>query len=132
MTETDRERLLQAAEQTRNRAHAPYSGFRVGAAILAEDGTVFAGCNIENSSYGLTICAERVALFKAVSEGSTHLAAVALVTDSGEPVMPCGACRQALAEFNPDMAVVSGTVRGKSASRKLSELLPEPFGMNKI
>jgi cytidine deaminase len=131
LTEMDRERLLQAAKKTRNLAHAPYSGFRVGAAILAEDGTVFAGCNIENSSYGLTICAERVALFKSVSEGSTNLIAVALVTDLEEPVMPCGACRQVLADFNPDMIVVSGTIQGKFVSRKLSELLPEAFGLNK-
>jgi len=128
----DRERLLQAAKKTLNLAHAPYSGFRVGAAILAEDGTVFSGCNIENSSYGLTICAERVALFKAVSEGSVKLNAVGLVTDTEDPVMPCGACRQVLSEFNPDMIVVSGTIRGKSVSRKLSELLPEPFGKKHI
>jgi len=128
----DGERLLQAAKKTRNLAHAPYSGFQVGAAILAEDGTVFSGCNIENSSYGLTICAERVALFKAVSERSDSFDAIALVTDTDEPVMPCGACRQVLAEFNPDMIVVSGTIRGKSVSRKLSELLPEPFGKKHI
>jgi cytidine deaminase len=133
LTEMDRERLLQAAEQIRNRAYAPYSGFRVGAAILAEDGNaVFAGCNIENSSYGLTICAERVALFKAVSEGSVNLNAIALVTDTDEPAMPCGACRQVLAEFNPDMIVVSGTIQGGSVSRRLSELLPEPFGKRSI
>jgi cytidine deaminase len=132
LTEQDRERLLKAAEQVRNRAHAPYSKFRVGAAILTGDGTVFTGCNIENSSYGLTVCAERVALFKAVSEGLKNPVAVALITDSEEPVMPCGACRQVLAEFNPDMTVVSGTIKGKSVSRKLSELLPEPFSLNNI
>jgi cytidine deaminase len=126
---SDLERLLRAAGEARTRAYAPYSKFRVGAAILAEDGTVFSGCNIENSSYGLTICAERVALFKAVSEGSVNFNALALVTDTDEPVMPCGACRQVLAEFNPRMVVVSGTIQGKSASHKLSELLPEPFGM---
>jgi len=131
LTEGDRERLLKAAGQARNHAIAPYSGFRVGAAILTGDGAVFTGCNIENSSYGLTICAERVALFKAVSEGSVNLEAIALVTDTPEPVMPCGACRQVLAEFNPDMMVVSGTMQGKSVSRRLSELLPEAFDFKK-
>jgi cytidine deaminase len=127
LTENDRERLLKAAGQARNHAYAPYSGFRVGAAILTGDGAVFAGCNVENGSYGLTICAERVALFKAVSEGSVNLEAIALLTDTPEPVMPCGACRQALAEFNPDLAVISGTVQGKAVSRRLSELLPDAF-----
>ena len=131
-SKSDLERLLQAAGEARTRAHAPYSKFRVGAAILAENGTVFSGCNIENSSYGLTMCAERVALFKAVSEGSVSFDAIALVTDTDEPVMPCGACRQALAEFNPEMTVVSGTIKGKSVSRRLSELLPEPFGKEQI
>jgi cytidine deaminase len=131
LTESDGERLLKAADQARNHAYAPYSGFQVGAAILTGDGAVFTGCNVENSSYGLTICAERVALFKAVSEGSVNLDAVALMTDTEEPVMPCGACRQVLAEFNHDLAVVSGTVRGKSVTRRLSELLPEAFDLKK-
>ena len=129
--EGDRERLLKAAGQVRNRAYAPYSGFSVGAAILTGDDAVFTGCNVENGSYGLTICAERVALFKAVSEGSANLEAVALVTDTPEPVMPCGACRQVLAEFNPEMAVIAGTLQGKSVSRRLSELLPEAFDLKK-
>ncbi len=127
LNEGDRERLLKAAGQARNRAYAPYSGFSVGAAILTGDDAVFAGCNVENSSYGLTICAERVALFKAVSEGSMNFEAVALMTDTPEPVMPCGACRQVLAEFNPELTVISGTLKGKSMSRRLSELLPEAF-----
>jgi cytidine deaminase len=127
LTEAEREKLLKAAGHARNRAYAPYSGFPVGAAILTGDGAVFAGCNVENSSYGLTICAERVALFKAVSEGAVNPEAVALVTDTPEPVMPCGACRQVLAEFNRDMTIVAGTVQGKSVSRRLSDLLPDAF-----
>jgi cytidine deaminase len=127
ISEQDRIRLMRAAEQARNRSYAPYSKFQVGAAVLSEDGSVFTGCNIENSSYGLTICAERVALFKAVSEGSTHLTAVALATDSEKPAMPCGACRQVLTEFNPEMLVFSGTIQGKFLSRRLSKLLPEAF-----
>jgi cytidine deaminase len=126
-SEQDRERLLDAARQAGAGAYAPYSAFQVGAAVLTGNGSVFSGCNIENSSYGLTICAERVALFKAVSEGSTRLEAVALMTDTEEPVMPCGACRQVLAEFNPDMIIFSGTQKGKTVSRRLSELLPDPF-----
>ena len=129
LSEQEKERLLDAARHARSGAYAPYSAFQVGAAVLAGNGSLFSGCNIENSSYGLTICAERVALFKAVSEGSTRLEAVALITDTEEPVMPCGACRQVLAEFNPDMMVFSGTQKGKTVSRRLSELLPEPFGM---
>jgi cytidine deaminase len=128
-SEQERERLLDAARHARASAYAPYSGFQVGAAVLTENGSVYSGCNVENSSYGLTICAERVALFKAVSEGSTHLEAVALITDTEEPVMPCGACRQVLAEFNPDLTVFSGTEKGKSVSRRLSELLPEAFNL---
>ncbi len=127
LSEQEKERLLDAARHARGGAYAPYSAFQVGAAVLAGNGSLFSGCNIENSSYGLTICAERVALFKAVSEGSTRLEAVALITDTEEPVMPCGACRQVLAEFNPDMMIFSVTQKGKTVSRRLSELLPDPF-----
>jgi cytidine deaminase len=127
---SDWDGLLQKASKARYFAYAPYSNFPVGAAIRSEDGTVFAGCNIENSSYGLTICAERVALFKAVSDGSTKFDAIALVTDTKAPVTPCGACRQVLAEFNSEMIVISETVNGKQAVWKLSELLPKPFVKN--
>jgi cytidine deaminase len=131
LSQKDSRRLLRAAAEIREKAHAPYSGFRVGAAVIDGSGTVFAGCNIENGSYGLTVCAERVALFKAVSEGSVHPVAIALVTNSKKPVMPCGACRQVLAEFNPDMLVISGTTGGQSSTRKLSLLLPEAFTFKK-
>lgn len=127
LSEKDRKRLLDAARHARAGAYAPFSSFRVGAAVLTENGSVFSGCNIENSSYGLTICAERVAVFKAVSEGSTVLKAVALMSDTEEPILPCGACRQVLAEFNPDLMVFSATRKGKFVSRRLSKLLPDPF-----
>jgi cytidine deaminase len=123
----DRERLLAAAAAARVNAHAPYSKFKVGAAVLERDGRIFGGCNVENASYGLTVCAERNAAFKAVSEGGGDLIAMALVTETDEPVTPCGACRQVLAEFNPAMTVVMGTEKGKVRSCSLSELLPDPF-----
>jgi cytidine deaminase len=126
------ERLLQAAAGARQHAYAPYSRFPVGAAVLVEGGTVYSGCNIENASFGLTLCAERVALFKSVSEGSKRLEAVALIADTENPIMPCGACRQVLAEFNPEMIVASGTVNGKSVVKVLSELLPDPFVKNRM
>jgi cytidine deaminase len=131
-SQQDVEQLVRAAFEARTLAYAPYSKFLVGAAIRSKDGKIFAGCNIENCSYGLTICAERVALFKAVSEGSKNFEAIALVTDSEVPVMPCGACRQVLSEFNPNMIVVSGTVNGRSVMKIVSELLPEPFSKNKF
>jgi cytidine deaminase len=119
--------LLSIAAEARERAYAPYSHFRVGAAIACRDGTVFSGCNVENASYGLTVCAERVAVFTAVSNGASDFDAIALVTDTDEPVAPCGACRQVLAEFNPAIMVVMGTVKGKVRKTSLEELLPDPF-----
>jgi cytidine deaminase len=132
LSKSDFERLLQAAAGARQHAYAPYSKFPVGAAVMVEGGMIYSGCNIENSSFGLTLCAERVALFKSVSEGSKKFEAVALITGTEDPVMPCGACRQVLAEFNPEMIVVSGTINGKSVVKKLSELLPDPFDKNQM
>ncbi len=126
--EVDEKELVRRAVEARARAYAPYSGFAVGAALLAKDGRIFTGCNVENASYGLTVCAERVALFKAVSEGAQEF--VALAVACGEsPCAPCGACRQVLHEFAPNLLVIMADARGELLSKKkLSELLPCGFG----
>ena len=103
--------LVERAKQARLAAHAPYSNFEVGAAILATDGRVFTGCNIENSTYGLTMCAERVAMFKALSEGHRVFVRVAVVADTAEPTPPCGACRQVLAEFGLEQRELARAAR---------------------
>ncbi len=122
------EALLEMAKGAAGQAYAPYSGYRVGAAILCcEDGAVFTGCNVENASYGLTMCAERVAAGAAVAAGYRTLEAIAIYADGPEPPMPCGACRQVLAEFNPEMVVVASNGKG-SRSLRLNELLPFSFG----
>lgn len=116
--------LISAALEARLKAYAPYSGFRVGAALLAEDGRVFTGGNVENISFGLTMCAERVAIGCALQSGATKLSQLAIVADSAEPVVPCGACRQVLAEFNPNLLILSSTLTGSTQQFELSSLLP--------
>lgn len=123
----DPETLLARAREAQDRAHAPYSGFKVGAALLAEDGTVHVGCNVENASYGLTQCAERAAVCAAVAAGVNRFAAIAIVTDGVEAVAPCGACRQVLAEFASELSIVS-EAEGERREWTLGELLPAPFG----
>jgi cytidine deaminase len=121
------QRLIQAATASRKNAVSERSGFSVGAAIEAEDGTIYGGCNVENSTYGLTVCAERVAIWKALSEGVRRFRAVAVVTGADEPTPPCGACRQILWEFAGDVPIVSATSDGKRKFYRMAELLPEPF-----
>jgi cytidine deaminase len=118
--------LIARAREVMEQAYAPYSGFRVGAALLGEDGSIHTGCNVENASYGLTICAERAAVAAAVARGVRRFRAAAIAASGSEPVPPCGACRQILAEFSPRMTIVS--VGGGGHKRwTLDELLPEPF-----
>ena len=118
--------LVQAASGARRQAYAPYSNFAVGAAVQCKSGTVFVGSNIENISYGLTICAERIAIGSAVAAGERKFVAIAVVADTTEPIMPCGACRQFLAEFAPELIIVGATVRGGQKIENLSHLLPDP------
>jgi cytidine deaminase len=118
--------LLQEAWAARDAAYAPYSRFAVGAALEDERGRVFRGCNVENLSFGLTICAERAAVCMAVGMGSRRFKTIAIVSDSKEPVSPCGACRQVLAEFAPDLRVVSQNRAGDRFESSLTELLPRP------
>ena len=118
------EPLLSMARQARENAYAPYSKFAVGAALQTKGGRVFCGCNVENLSFGLSCCAERNAVFAAVAEGEREFDAIAIVADSKEPVTPCGACRQVLAEFNLDLEVCSGNLQGATYTASLRELLP--------
>jgi cytidine deaminase len=119
--------LVAAARQARERARADYSHFKVGAAIETADGRVFTGCNIENATYGLTICAERVAVFKAVSEGHDKFTRIAVVADTDEPTPPCGPCRQILWEFAGDIEVILANLEEEKGRFQLRELLPLPF-----
>ena len=127
MSGGDEDRLVEAATRARENALCKYSGFAVGAAIETADGRVFSGCNIENGTFGLTVCAERVAIWKALSEGVRGFRAVAVVTGADAPTPPCGACRQILWEFARDVPVVSATTSGQKRRWTLSELFPDPF-----
>jgi len=119
--------LIAAARNAREYAHAPYSNFRVGAAVRAKSGRIFTGCNVENATYGLTLCAERVAIFKAISEGERGFDAVAVVADTETLTPPCGSCRQILWEFCGDAEVVLVNLHGKVERYRMSALLPKPF-----
>lgn len=119
-----KENLREIATQARANAYAPYSKFPVGAALLSVSGRVFKGCNVENISFGLTMCAERVCVGNALQEGEKSFEAIVIVSDSKEPVMPCGACRQVLAEFSPNMSIISWTLQGDQMEISLASLLP--------
>lgn len=122
--------LIKSAKEPLKRAYAPYSGFKVGAAVLTKTGRIFTGCNIENASYGLTVCAERAAVFNAVSAGHRSFTAIAVVTSGKSIAFPCGACLQVLSEFAPDIRIILGTAAGKKVvTRRLKELLPTPFSL---
>jgi cytidine deaminase len=119
--------LVQAAAAAREKAFVPFSGFRVGAALEAADGTVVTGCNVESASYGLTLCAERVAIVKGVSDGHTRFRRVAVVTGADVLTPPCGACRQLLWEFAADAEVILANLAGKTAVHRMADLLPHGF-----
>ena len=122
--------LVAAAREARERAVAPFSRFRVGAALETEDGAVITGCNIENASYGLTLCAERVAIFKAVSEGHRAFRRIAIVADTPEPTAPCGACRQILWEYAGNLQVILANLQRETGRYRMDQLLPAPFDAN--
>ena len=126
MTELETQKLMDCAIKARENAYSPYSHFAVGAALLCEDGTLFEGCNIENASYGLTNCAERTAIFKAVSEGHVTFKALAVVADTEGPCAPCGACRQVMAEFKIPL-ILKGNLVGNIKIVTIEELLPFSF-----
>lgn len=128
MSSVNIEKLVEIAREARQFAYAPYSRFRVGAAVECRDGRIFTGANIENSSYGLTLCAERVALLKAVSEGAREITRIAVIADTHGPIPPCGACRQVMLELcDPDALVIMANLRGQLDKRTLRELAPVPF-----
>ena len=126
MTELEIQKLMDCAIKARENAYSPYSHFAVGASLLCEDGTLYEGCNIENASYGLTNCAERTAIFKAVSEGHIKFKALAVVADTEGPCAPCGACRQVMAEFKIPL-IIMGNLMGNIKIVTIEELLPFSF-----
>jgi cytidine deaminase len=123
----DRDRLVAAARAARENAVARFSGFQVGAALETADGTIITGCNVENATYGLTVCAERVAMFKALSEGHRAFRSVAVVADTADPTPPCGACRQILWEFGGDLEVFLANLTEHKGTFRMKDLLPLPF-----
>ena len=130
MNNNIKEKLIDKAKTMRQNAYSPYSKFKVGAAVLTQQDNIYGGCNIENVSFGLTNCAERTAVFKAVSAGETKIKALALVGGDTNPVSPCGACRQVISEFavdNKDFLIIMAAASGKIVEYNLDELFPEPF-----
>lgn len=122
------EKLFETAREALQHSYSPYSQFRVGAALLSSTGKVFTGCNIENSSFSLTICAERTALFKAISEGETSFSKLVIVSDSEDFISPCGACRQVISDLAGDVDVILTNGKGEMQHKKISDLLPLAFG----
>jgi cytidine deaminase len=116
--------LIAAAREVREKAYAPYSHFKVGAALLTKSGRIYRGCNVENLSFGLTVCAERSAVFAAIAAGEVGFEAIAVVADSVQPVTPCGACRQVLAEFSGDLPICSANLQDERYETTIAELLP--------
>lgn len=131
MTESEIQNLMNRAIKARENSYCPYSHFAVGAALLCEDGTLYEGCNIENASYGLTNCAERTAIFKAVSEGHTKFKTLAVVADTEGPCAPCGACRQVISEFEIPQIILAN-LKGNYRVVSLDELLPFRFGADSL
>ena len=129
---SDYEAVITAATQSRENAHAAYSNFRVGAGLRATSGRIFGGCNVENATYGLTICAERVAIFKAISEGERGFDAIAVVTDTDALTPPCGACRQLIWEFCGDIPVILANLKEKIEIISMRELFPKPFDSSSL
>lgn len=125
------ERLLKHAKDAAAVAYAPYSGFRVGAAVRAADGEVYRGANVENASYGVTICAEQAAAAAAVSAGRREFSAIAVASPDGHPVWPCGSCLQVLSEFGPNLLVIAESESGRPVTKTIEDLLPTPFGLPK-
>ena len=123
----DFQKLINKAIEASLNSYAPYSKFSVGSALITKDGTIFTGCNIENASLGLSICAERVAIYKAVSSGYKSFKALAIIGDTDDPCTPCGACRQVMLEFSPDMEVIMTNLHQKIKITKAKELLPDIF-----
>ena len=119
--------LVNAARAVREHAHARFSGFKVGAALETSEGGVITGCNVENATYGLTVCAERVAVFKAISEGHRGFTRIVVVADTGDPTPPCGACRQILWEFGGDLEVILANLERVHSRHRMKDLLPLPF-----
>lgn len=128
VSKKDWDRLIEAAKAVSKRAYCPYSKFRVGAALLTQDGRLYSGCNVENASYGLTICAERNTIFHAVAEGMIAVSALLVYTPTEKPTAPCGACRQVLNEFGPDVQVRCVCDSAEQIEMTVAELLPEAFG----
>jgi len=127
MSKTVQDGLIDAARDVRENASAQYSNFRVGAALEADDGTVYTGCNVESATYGLTVCAERVAIWKAVSNGERRFKRIAVVADTETLTPPCGACRQIIWEFCGDVPVILSNLNGKAETVQMSQLLPRAF-----
>ena len=126
------EKLIEMAKEAMSHAYAPYSGYKVGAALLCADGTVYQGCNVENASYGATNCAERTAVFKAVSEGYRKFTRIAIAATKEQFCPPCGVCRQVLQEFAPDLEVILVNCKGETMELTLKELLPYGFDSNNL